>query len=97
MLKDALQHDFIIPDERYHLAAAGYPLVKDPLIPFRGVRYHMNEWGKSDQEYVYRKSIIALPFAGIHIALSLVPSMRAMTEGLLGTGRLDGGLERGLS
>ena len=49
VLKDALLHDFVIPEGKYYLADAGYPLIKGLLVPFRGVRYHLQEWGKTGQ------------------------------------------------
>ena len=49
VLKDAFTRSFRIPEGRFYLADAGYPLMKGLLIPFRGVRYHLNEWGRSKQ------------------------------------------------
>lgn len=35
-----------IPDNYYVLGDAGYGLNKKVLAPFRGVRYHLNEWAR---------------------------------------------------
>ena len=42
---DAIATDLQIPPGRYLLADAGYPLRQDLLVPFRGVQYHLAEWG----------------------------------------------------
>jgi len=44
--------DFIIPEGRYYLADAGYPSCGALLVPYRGVRYHLNEWGRTSEQYV---------------------------------------------
>jgi hypothetical protein len=43
--------DFCIPDGKYYLADAGFPNCKVLLVPYRGVRYHLNEWARADQRY----------------------------------------------
>lgn len=42
--EDAVEHDLIIPVGKYFLADVGFPLCDRLLIPYRGVRYHL-EWG----------------------------------------------------
>jgi DDE superfamily endonuclease len=49
---DALAKGFSVPDGFYYLADAGYPHCKELLVPFRGVRYHLQEWGASGLRYV---------------------------------------------
>jgi len=44
---DAWVHDLSIPEGKYYLADAGYPICDALLVPFRGVRYHLREWEKS--------------------------------------------------
>jgi len=44
---DAWVHDLSIPEGKYYLADAGYPLCDALLVPFWGVRYHLREWQKS--------------------------------------------------
>jgi hypothetical protein len=39
--------DFHIPAGKYYLADAGYPLCNNLLVPYRGVRYHLAEWGRA--------------------------------------------------
>ena len=49
---DALAKGFSAPEGFYYLADAGYPHCKELLIPFRGVRYHLQEWGAAGVRYV---------------------------------------------
>ena len=44
---DALIHDLSIPEGKYYLEDAGYPLCDALLVPFQGVHYHLREWEKS--------------------------------------------------
>lgn len=45
--QDAKITDFKIPDGKYYLADAGYPNTDSLLAPYRGVRYHLKEWGST--------------------------------------------------
>lgn len=40
--------DFTIPVGKYYLADAGFPSRPDLLVPYRGVRYHLKEWGTAN-------------------------------------------------
>jgi len=44
----ACDHDFHIPAGKYFLADAGFPSRPGLLIPYRGVRYHLAEWGRAN-------------------------------------------------
>ena len=50
---NARQKDFPIPQGKYYLADAGFPLCPELLVPYRGVRYHLQEWRQSDRRCVY--------------------------------------------
>ena len=50
--QDARATDFHIPEGKYYLADAGYPNTDALLVPYRGVRYHLREWGNSRDRYV---------------------------------------------
>jgi hypothetical protein len=39
--------DLNIPNGKYYLADAGFPGCAELLIPYRGVRYHLAEWGRA--------------------------------------------------
>ena len=39
--------DLTIPTGKYYLGDAGFPHCNQLLVPFRGVRYHLAEWGRS--------------------------------------------------
>ena len=44
VLNDAIIHGLPLPQGKHYLAEAGYSLSQNCLTPFRGVRYHLNEW-----------------------------------------------------
>ena len=41
---DARLTDFWIPSGYYYLGDAGFPVCETLLVPYRSVRYHLNEW-----------------------------------------------------
>ena len=60
---DALAKGFSVPAGFYYLADAGFPHCPELLVPFRGVRYHLQEWGAAGVRYVlvrYKYFIISL-------------------------------------
>ena len=55
MLVFGLMHwqiGFSVPAGFYYLADAGYPHCQELVVPFRGVRYHLQEWGAVGVRYV---------------------------------------------
>lgn len=44
---DARTKDLAIPDGKYYLADAGFPNCPELLVPYRGQRYHLAEWGRA--------------------------------------------------
>lgn len=40
-----------IPDNYFYLGDAGYALSRKVLTPFRGIRYHLKEWGQGNQRF----------------------------------------------
>ena len=50
---DALIKGFSVPAGFYYLADAGYPHCPELLVPFHGVRYHLQEWGAAGVRYVF--------------------------------------------
>ena len=42
---DALAKGFSVSEGFYYLADPGYPHCKELLVLFRGVQYHLQEWG----------------------------------------------------
>ena len=46
---DARRTDFKVPSGFYYLADAGFPMCDALLIPYRGKRYHLREWGVSNE------------------------------------------------
>jgi len=45
---DARLTDFHIPCGKYYLADAGFASCDELLVPYRGTRYHLAEWGRAD-------------------------------------------------
>ena len=46
----ARETSFVIPNGWYYLADAGFPLCDALLVPYRGKRYHLKEWGRANQK-----------------------------------------------
>ena len=55
---DALVKGFRVPAGFYYLADAGFPHCPELLVPFRGVRYHLQEWGAANVRYVFASKCI---------------------------------------
>ena len=47
LFHDAWTSDLSIPEGKYYLADAGFGACDALLIPYRGVRYHLAEWGRA--------------------------------------------------
>lgn len=47
MYHDARLSDLTIPEGKYYLADAGFGMCYSLLIPYRGIRYHLAEWGRA--------------------------------------------------
>lgn len=46
--QDAISTDLHIPQGKYLLGDAGFPLRPGLLVPYQGVRYHLAEWGRAN-------------------------------------------------
>lgn len=46
VLEAAFEAGFTIPNPKYYLGDAGFPLTPWCIVPYRGVRYHLREWEK---------------------------------------------------
>jgi len=42
----------MVPPGKFYLADAGFGVCDSLLVPFRGVRYHLAEWGRADARYL---------------------------------------------
>jgi len=51
MFYDARITDLHIPVGKYYLADAGFPICDALVIPKQGVRYHLAEWGHTQQQW----------------------------------------------
>ena len=54
MFYDAHVTDLPVLHGKYHLADAGFPICDTLLIPYRGVHYHLVEWGRAQVWWVAR-------------------------------------------
>jgi hypothetical protein len=52
VLEGAQSSGFDIPEGKYYLGDAGYGLSLSVLTPYRGIRYHLQEYKRSSQRYV---------------------------------------------
>lgn len=52
MFAQARMQDRRIPDGKYLLADAGFQMCDGLLVPYSGVRYHLQEWERSELQYV---------------------------------------------
>lgn len=50
---NARTNDLTIPDGKYYLADAGFGSCDTALVPYRGERYHLAEWGRVDVRYFF--------------------------------------------
>ena len=48
MYHDARVTDLCVPAGKYYLADAGFPICNPLIIPYRGTRYHLQEWGHAN-------------------------------------------------
>lgn len=58
---DARRHGFAIPLGKTYLADAGFPLCDALLVPYRGVRYHLQEWGRAPQRFSFLLALLWNP------------------------------------
>jgi hypothetical protein len=56
----ARSRDLHLPRPYYFLADAGSPLCDMLMTPYRGVRYHLKEWGQGNQKYFSIYFILSL-------------------------------------
>ncbi|XP_012834522.1 PREDICTED: uncharacterized protein LOC105955352 [Erythranthe guttata] len=61
VLRDAVcrPNGLIIPDGNYYLCDNGYTNGQGFLAPYRGVRYHLDEWDETSQQWVSWRDDIA--------------------------------------
>jgi len=51
VLEAAFDAEFKVPTGKYYLGDAGYGLTPWCITPYRGTRYHLHEWSKSNNRY----------------------------------------------
>ena len=50
LYSDARINDLHVPPGYFYLGDAGFPLCNSVLVPYCGVRYHLQEWGQAHQQ-----------------------------------------------
>lgn len=60
IFNNARQSDLRVPPGRYYLADAGFGACASLLIPYRGVRYHLAEWGRAGTRPANREELFNL-------------------------------------
>lgn len=45
--------DLVIPQGKFYLADAGFGICDSLLVSYRGVRYHLAEWGRANTRSVW--------------------------------------------
>ncbi|KAJ8522016.1 hypothetical protein ONZ45_g1366 [Pleurotus djamor] len=60
---NARTSDLQIPNGRYYLADGGFSGCDALLVPYRGVRYHLSEWGRAGVRPVNREELFNLRHA----------------------------------
>ena len=53
LFADARCSCFPVPEGKMYLGDAGFPSCDVCLVPYRGVRYHLAEWGRAGLRYVF--------------------------------------------
>lgn len=51
IFEKARSRDLVLPPGKYLIADAGFPGCDDLIVPYRGVRYHLREFGVVKQRY----------------------------------------------
>lgn len=68
--------DLMIPQGKFYLADAGFGICDSLLVPYRGVRYHLAEWGRANTRYLFciyvEFSFLFFPISGQQIVKSFL-------------------------
>jgi hypothetical protein len=62
IFEDAQTKGFRVPKNRYYLGDAGYANTEVVMVPYRGVRYHLKEWGSGGHTCVNSTVYFLHPF-----------------------------------
>ncbi|OEL38141.1 hypothetical protein BAE44_0000843 [Dichanthelium oligosanthes] len=66
VLQDALQNNFYVPEGKYYLVDAGYASTPNFIAPYRNVRHHLQEQGRSNQRPQTPEELFNLRHAQLH-------------------------------
>jgi len=54
--------DLTIPEGKYYIADAGFGICNALLVPYRGICYHLAEWGQAHLRYVHTMVIFKISY-----------------------------------
>ena len=63
---DTHMTDFTIPNGKYYLVDAGYPICPQLLVSYHGTQYHLPEWDRARMKYVCCWFPTSLKCANLH-------------------------------
>ena len=66
VLQDALQNNFYVPEGKFYLVDAGYANTPNFIAPYRNVRYHLQDQGRSNQRLQNPQELFNLRHAQLH-------------------------------
>lgn len=69
-----------IPPQKYFLADAGFGICDSLIVPYRGVRYHLREWGRAGERYVMMLVLIVYLFIFLDLKMQRNSSIYAMLQ-----------------
>ena len=92
LYNDAHQHDLSIPEGRYYLTDEGFGACDALLVPYRGIRYHLAEWGLASVRYNSKSHKITIDiFANFPLFIGLPTERNYIISGM----HLQGMLSKG--
>ncbi len=72
VLNAAISEGLTLPDRKFYLGDAGYGLSSFCLTPYRGVRYHLREWGAAGERPANAKELFNLRHSSLRNAVERV-------------------------
>jgi len=72
LFENAITKGFDVPEDRFYIADAGFGLRKGILIPYRGTRFHLQEWRELDRQPETRQELFNREMSGIRASVECV-------------------------
>jgi hypothetical protein len=83
MLERARMADFRIPAGKYYLGDAGFTGSDSCVVPFRGVRYHLQEWGRANTRPQTKEELFNLRHSSLRNVVERIFGVLKKRWGLL--------------